>query len=56
MKEGTFEMWYENNKSCDDLQDEYQNYRTDVECTDEKPLGFKAWCKQRWEYERELEN
>lgn len=56
MNKNTFNAWYENNKSNDDLQDEYQNYRKDIESTDEKPLGFKAWAKQRWEYEQELEN
>lgn len=56
MSENLFAAWYKNNKSNTDLQDEYQNYREDIEYTVDNPLGFKAWCKQRWEYEQELEN
>jgi hypothetical protein len=39
-----FEVWWNENKNSESLRDNYENYKLDVACTDQKPLSFKRWA------------
>jgi hypothetical protein len=43
-----FNVWWNENKNSESLQDSYKNYQIDIQATDEKPLSFKKWALGYW--------
>lgn len=44
-----FNIWWNENKHSESLQDDYRNYKLDVSYTDEKPMSFKRWAVGQWQ-------
>ena len=49
-----FSIWYQENKESDDLNESYQEYRSEMEYSGDKPLTFRQWCKEAYETEQEV--
>lgn len=46
-----FTEWFENNRESEHLWDQYQNAKSDIEYTGERPPTFRQFCKEVYEEE-----
>jgi hypothetical protein len=43
-----FEIWWNENKNSESLQDNYQNYLLDVKYVGGKSMSFKKWASDEY--------
>lgn len=49
-EEEQFNIWWEAHKDDEEILDEYEYYKDDMKDYYTKPLPFKKWGKEYWDY------